>query len=413
MTLKVEPTGLFEGLTIIEIGQYVAAPFCGELFAHGGADVISIEPVSGSATRFSPPGAPDGIQFVTKARGKRSVAVDLGSESGRRIVRELCLTGDVVISSLRPGLAQRLRLDYPSLSADRPGIIVAEVDGFGDQGGERGCVDIVAQAASGLLASLALSDRPEVRRDVLLTDVAAGLLLAYGVSSALWFRERTGKGQRVATSMVAAGLALQNRTAHRIEHGDPALMSLVDELAEGADYAAVLQERNDRTNRMYPTYDVFETRTGWVAIGAAHRNAHVLLGAAGLDPAVERLSDPGLKGRLRQALAKQDADDVIADLERGGVPVARVRLLEELLTDDSQIGAGFIAEFEHHRLGRVRLPAAPLRFSAATYRAQPSVPDIGQHTVEVLRDIGLDQVAIEALVDEGVIGVDEKRADAN
>ncbi|WP_395160715.1 CaiB/BaiF CoA transferase family protein [Ilumatobacter sp.] len=397
-----EFTDLFAGLRVVEIGQYVAAPYCAELFANGGADVISIEPLTGSPTRFGPPGAPDGVQYLSKARGKRSISMALNTADGTRAARDLALSADVVISNLRPGLAERLGLDFETLSIEKPTIIVAHVDGFGDLGGERGCVDIVAQAASGLLASLALSARPDVRRDVLLTDVAAGMLLAFGVSSALWFRERTGRGQRVATSLMAAGLALQVRTAHVVGDGQPALIRVIDDLAEGAQFSDTLARRNALTNKMYPTYDVFETANGWVSVGAVRGNAHLLLAAAGLDPRSD-LTDPALSDQLRRSLASKDADDLIAELERGGVPVARVRLVEEVLLDDQQVEAGIVAEMHHDRLGRLRFPAAPVRFSGARYETSENVPDLGADTVAVLEEVGWSSADIDDLVSSGVL----------
>lgn len=403
LSLPSDAQDLFHGLRIVEIGQYVAAPLCAELFAHGGADVISVESLSGSPTRFSPPGAPDGIQYVSKARGKRSISVDLARPEGQDVVRDLCLSADVVISNLRPGLANRLGIGYESLAVTRPEIIVAEVDGFGDRGEGRGCVDIVAQAAAGLVSSLALSEKPEVRRDVLLTDVAAGVLLAFGISSALLERELSGRGQRVATSLVAAALTLQVRTAHVVGDGQPSLTQLVDDIAAGVPFEEVLNKRNQRTNQMYPTYDVFAAADGWVAIGAARTNAAHLLRHVGLDPATESLGDPTLSQRLRDAISAVEVDSLVAAMELRGVPVARVRLLEEFLLDDNQIESGFLSEFEHERIGRVRLPAAPVRFSRSRYQARGHVPDHGADSHAVLLELGRTFDQITQLIADGVV----------
>jgi CoA:oxalate CoA-transferase len=403
-----EPTterGLFEGLRVIELGQYVAAPLCAELFANGGAEVVSVEPITGTPTRFSPPGAPDGIQFVSKSRGKRSISLALNTDSGRAIARRICLDADIVISNMRPGAAARLGLDYESLAAENPAIIVGEVDAFGERDGEpsKAGVDIVAQAASGLLTSFSLTTDPVVVRDVLLTDVGAGILLAFGVSSALWARERTGRGQRVATSLVSAALAMQVRTAHVVPGADDDAIERVDALSAGARFEDVLDQRISASNRMYPTYDVFATATGWVAVGAVRHNAHVLYAFAGVDPAPEKLGGRTVSEALRAALAEVDADDMVAHLEAAGIPVAPVRLLEEVLVDPESVRAGLVDDFEHERLGRVRLPAAPLRFSDARYRTGRTTPELGEHTVTELRRLGFDDATIEAMVSEGVV----------
>lgn len=400
---------LFAGLRIVELGQYVAAPFAGELFAHGGAEVVSIEPTSGTATRLSPPGPPDGIQYVNKARGKRSITLALDQPEGRRIAREVCLSADVVISNMRPGAADRLGLGYAALSELSPRIIVAEVDGFGDHDAEdaKACVDIVAQAASGLLASLALGSRPRVRRDVLLTDVAAGMLLAFGVASALWHREQSGRGQRVTTSLLGAALALQVRTAHLVGDGDPELMGAVEDHRAGAvafDWA--LARRNAATNAMYPTYDVFAAADGWVAVGGVRNNGHVLYELAGIDPTVDDPDGRTLEERLRESLAALDRAAITAHLEAAGVPVGPVRLLEDVMSDDDLVAKGHVDEFEHPRLGRVRLPGAPVGFSGATYAARHTTPVAGEHTVDELARLGYDKSEIERLAAAGVVGTE-------
>lgn len=396
---------LFDGLRVIELGQYVAAPYCAELFAHGGAEVLSIEPPAGTPTRFSPPGAPDGIQYVSKARGKRSIALALNHDEGRRIALELCLTADVVISNMRPGSAERLGLGYAALAELKPSIIVAEVDGFGDHDGDdpKACVDIVAQGASGLLASLALDTEPRVRRDVLLTDVAAGMLLAFGVSSALWHRERTGRGQRVTTSLMGAALALQLRTAHIAGAGDAELMDTVQARQEGAPFEEVLARHNAATNRMYPTYDVFATADGWLAVGGVRHNGHVLYELAGIDSTAVDSDGRSLTEQLGERLRTLDAATVTAHLEAAGVPVGPVRLLEEVLTDPDQVARGHVDDFDHERLGRLRLPAAPVHFSGSTYAARRTTPTLGEHTVDELRRLGYDMSAIERLDAAGVV----------
>jgi len=152
-----EPEGLFAGVRVLELGQYISVPYCGELFAHGGAIVTKIEPVTGDQTRHNSPIIPgEGRQYINKARGKRGVPVDLSSERGREIVARVARDADVVLSNLRPGLAEELGLDYETLSATNAGLVYGEVTALGHLGpdGKKPGLDITAQAASGLMASI-------------------------------------------------------------------------------------------------------------------------------------------------------------------------------------------------------------------------------------------------------------------
>ena len=141
----------------------------------------------------------------------------------------------------------------------------------------------------------------------------------------------------------------------------------------------------------------------WVAVGAVRHNAHVLHAIAGVEPQGARgLADPEA---LRRGLSKVSADRLIAELEAAGVPVARVRLLEEVLLDPASVQSGLVDDFEHPRLGRVRLPAAPLRFSGSTYRTGRTTPRPGEHTRDELRRHGFTDDEIEGLVADGVVAV--------
>lgn len=195
-------------MTVVELGQYIAALYCAELLAHGGADVISVEPVDGGPTRRNSPLGPtgDGRQYVIKARGKRALPLGLSSPEGTAIVRELIRRADVLVTNLRPGLADELGFGWAQLREEQPALIFAEVNGFGDRGplANVACVDIVAQAASGLMRSLGRRDEGRaVPSDVMIADYTTGTLLAFGVAATLRHRDRTGRGQRVATSLMA------------------------------------------------------------------------------------------------------------------------------------------------------------------------------------------------------------------
>ena len=404
MTTTPAGAGIFAGIRVVEFGQYVAAPYAAEQFAHGGAEVVCVEPLRGTPTRHvGPRRGTDGTQFVVKARGKRSVALALGTEEGREAARRLCLDADVVISNLRPGAAERMGLDHETLRAEKPSLIYGEVDGFGEGAwSDRACVDLVAQAHGGLIASTASTPSLEFDRQQLFCDYTAGTLLAFGVAAALFHRERTGEGQRVATSLVAAALVLQHRTASVMLDHDQAKLDLVDARRAGLGFDEAFERRRRDAGVMPSTYGTFRTRDGWVAIGAIPSHFARFCDVVGVE-------GDGPDGRpapdaVASAIAERSSGELVEALVDAGIPVAPVRFLEEVLLDPDSEAAGLVQRHEHPRLGTVVMPAPPVRFGAeAAFVAAEHTPLIGQHTADELRRLDYDDETIDRLVADGIV----------
>jgi crotonobetainyl-CoA:carnitine CoA-transferase CaiB-like acyl-CoA transferase len=414
---------LFEGITIVEIGQYIAAPYAAELFAHGGADVISVEPVDGAPTRHNSPLGPtgEGRQYVNKARGKRALPVALGSDEGRVIVRRLIEDADVVITNLRPTLAGSLGLGWEQLHRERPDLVYAEVRGFGDRGplAEEACVDIVAQAASGLMRSLGRREEGRgVPSDVMIADFTAGALLAFAIAAALRYRDLTGQGQRVSTSLLAAALTAQHRRASRFDEIDTwhdeltarmaGLTSPGDTAPHSIDDVAEWRETEIGTAPYF--YNSYVVADGEVAVGAVAANGPRLLQAAGLDPGdlvdaarLEGMTVTETRDLVATRLIDRRADPLVAELRAAGIPAARVQFLEEALVDPDLVASGVIQRYDHPRLGPVTMPAPPVTFSLAGYAPGTDTPELGRHTDEVLRRLGYEQEVIDRLVADGIV----------
>jgi len=406
---------LFEGIKIVEIGQYIAAPYAAELFAHGGAEVVSIEPVDGGPTRHNSPLGPpgDGRQYVIKARGKESLPLALSSAEGRVIARRFVNEADVLITNLRPSLAEGLGLGWEQLSAERPELIYAEVRGFGDHGplAEVACVDIVAQAASGLMRSLGRREEGRgVPSDVMIADFTAGSLLAFAITAALRRRDRTGRGQRVSTSLIAATLTAQHRRANRFDRIDGWHDELAARMQQGDAIEDVAAWREDMIGTPPYFYNVYLVADGEVAVGAVAANGPRLLEVAGLDP--DDLADATKLNGLSVAettdlvaahLSNRRADELVTELRAVGVPTAKVRFLEEALADPDLLAAGVLQRFDHPRLGPTTLPAPPVTFSAATYSPGTDTPTFGANTDGLLRRLGYDEATIERLVADGIV----------
>ena len=408
--------GLFEGLRVLELGQYVAAPYAAELFAHGGADVIKVEPVTGDATRYnSPLGPNEGRQYIVKARGKRGIPLDLGTEEGRKVARDLALSSDVVITNMRPGVDVRLGLDFESLRVDNPSLVFGQISGFGNEGplASRPSVDMIAQSWSGLNVSVGAGHESRPRHnETFLCDYTAGLLLAFGVSSALRAVALGQPGQKVTTSLAHAALVLQHRNANVFEGIDDwkrDVAGWVDELGlEGA--LAKRSEQNLLDTFFFTSYP---TADGVVGVGAVGTMTAVLCEEFGVpDPRAlpewaDRPRRVGLfddaRNALTSAFAALPADEIVERLQAHGIPVSRFRLLEEVMFDDEAEAGDLLHVWQHPTLGEVRMPSAPVSFSNAEYRARDSSPAIGEHTDEVLRDLGYDEPTIERLITDGIV----------
>jgi crotonobetainyl-CoA:carnitine CoA-transferase CaiB-like acyl-CoA transferase len=412
--------GVFAGYRVLELGQYVAVPYCAELFAHGGADVIKIEPITGDATRINSEIVPgEGRQYIIKNRGKRGIPIDLGKPAGQALARRIALSCDVVLSNMRPGLVERLCLDYQSLSQEKPGIVFGEISGFGAEGplGGKPAMDVVVQAASGLMMSgAALRDGRPVATENFLTDYTAGVLLAFGVASALLERQRSGRGQKVSTSLFQAAFTLQHANANVIDAVDGWKRDFVAWLeAEqpNADQAAQRRREALASDRWF--WNTYQTLDGVVTIAASRglqRKLGEILGVDDrslTDPTWVQPDDPRphiaeLTAKARAAAAGWRADALVAALEAAGIPCSRVIFPEEALLGEHGRANGFVETFDHPRIGPITLPAAPLSFSDSRYHAAHTSAAYGEHSRGVLAELGLDEATIADLIGENVVG---------
>jgi crotonobetainyl-CoA:carnitine CoA-transferase CaiB-like acyl-CoA transferase len=394
--------GPLKGMTVVELAHIMAGPVCGRMLADMGADVIKVERVPGGDTArgFLPPDV-DGepAAFMMLNRNKRGIAVDLKAPAGKEIVQRLLKTADVVIENYRKGTMERLGLGYDELSKSNPGLIYCEISGFGRTGpyADRGGFDLVAQGMSGLMSVTGEGpDRPPVKCGPPVTDITAGLLATMGVLAATIERNKTGRGQRVDTSLFEAGIT------QTFWQSAIALATGVSPTPMGS------------AHPLNAPYEAFQTADGWLTLGASSQVVWQRLpDVLGLP---ELLSDSRFlqnedrmahRAELADALApafkKRSTNDWLERLDAAGVPAGPVLSVGEMLADPQTKAREMLIETEHQRLGPVQTIGFPVKFSETPAAIERGAPTLGQHTTEVLLELGYADSDIDKLVADNVV----------
>ena len=394
--------GPLKGVTVVELAHIMAGPVCGRMLADMGADVIKVERVPGgdAARGFLPPDV-DGepAAFMMLNRNKRGIAVDLKAPAGKEIVQRLLKTADVVIENYRKGTMERLGLGYDELSKSNPGLIYCEISGFGRTGpyADRGGFDLVAQGMSGLMSVTGEGpDRPPIKCGPPVTDITAGLLATMGVLAATIERNKTGRGQRVDTSLFEAGIT------QTFWQSAIALATGVSPTPMGS------------AHPLNAPYEAFQTANGWLTLGAASQVVwqrlpdvlglpELLTDSRFLQNEDRMAHRAELADALAPAFKKRSTNDWLERLDAAGVPAGPVLSVGEMLADPQTKAREMLVETEHQRLGPVPTIGFPVKFSETPAAIERGAPTLGQHTTEVLRELGYADSDIDKLVADSVV----------
>lgn len=393
------PTGPLAGITVLDLTRVMSGPFSTMVLADLGADVIKVEePVSGDDTRhWGPPFIGDeSTYFLSINRNKRSLAIDLKSDQGRAVVQQLARGADVVVENFRPGVAAKLGLGYEELSAENPGLIFASISGYGQSSTEshKPGYDPMMQARSGLMSITGDTDGLPSRVGVATADISAGLWTAIGILAALHHRSVTGRGQSLDISLLDAQVSwLTNVASAWFATGEVAGRY-------GTGHPSIVPS------------EAFRTHDGLLMVAAGNDAMWLrMAGALGVPELgkhpkfATNASRVAYREELRQELEAILATDVtsawLQRLDAAGVPAARVNSIGEALTDPLLAERDMIVELEHATLGPVRSVGSPLKLSATPTSMRSAPPLLGQHTTEVLRELGLDDDVIDDIVRRG------------
>jgi formyl-CoA transferase len=420
--------GPLDGVRVVDFTEYVAGPYAGQMLADMGADVVKFEPPIGDFWRLTNMIAADESRgFISVNRGKRSIVVDLKTDGGREVVHRAIAGADVMLSSFRPGVASRLGVDYETVSKLNPTLIFARNTAFGPEGpySEKTGFDLVAQAMTGIVAfeSQGKDGHPHSITTAAITDYLSGMNMAYGVVNALYQRTQTGKGQLIDTSLFASGLALQYRPLLSVEMFDAEpraeLLSLLDEArTQGVSVDEVLAQQAAAGHvrpgapavATNPYYQIYKTRDGHFVIGCLNnrlrRAAAEIIGVEDSRLATNEWDSTALdiddaaklNARIAEVFASRTNAEWLPPFEAAGVPCGPVRITEELYDDPQVQAQNLVVNLEHPMLGTIRTVGSPIKMSEAQTTALRPSPMLGQHTREVLAELGYSAGEIDALI---------------
>lgn len=383
-----------KGIRVLDFGRYIAGPYCAALLGDYGADVIRIEAPGGNDDRYTVPVAEDGsgAMFMQMNRGKRCMTLKPGSPEGREIVRRLVETADVVVANLPHDALTKLGLDYESLSAINPRIILATASAFGREGplAQNVGFDAVGQAMSGAVHLTGTRDQP-YRAQVNYVDFGTALHTAFGVMVALREREATGRGQCVSGSLLGTALAFSNALA-------------IDHALNGI-------ERQPIGNRSYssgPT-DIFRTRDGWIVTQIV--GGGIFARWANLVGRPELIDDPryasdilrgdngeALSGIMQRWCSGRSSADAIAELSAARVPAAPVLRAGEALAQPQVAAMGLVEPVDYPGTpGMPPVIRTPITLSANAKVPSDRAPKVGEHSATILTELGYGPAEISAL----------------
>lgn len=387
-------SNVLEGIRVLDFGRYIAGPFCASLLSDMGAEVIRIEKVQGSEDRFLSPVSDtgDGALFMQMGRNKLGMTLNPMKPEGREVVKKLVASADVVVANLPPDTLHAMGLDYDSLTAIKPDIILTMISAFGTGGpySNRVGFDGLGQAMSGAMYMTGTPEQP-VKSYAPFIDFGTASLSAVGTMAALFERQKTGKGQVVEASLFNTALTMMNGT-------------LIEQ-------AMIERNRTATLNRSQTSgpADTFKTRDGWVLIqsvgGPLFERWVALMG----EP--EWLDDPRFKDditrgdngeliseRLARWCAERNSAEVLAEMEAARIPAGPVMSPQQVLDDPHVAARGMFKQLEYPGASKAApVMTTPFSLSANPTAVKHRAPLLGEHTDQIMQELGYSAAQIEQL----------------
>ncbi len=389
-----------DDLVVVDLSRALAGPYCTMMLADLGARVIKVEsPDGGDDTRgWGPPFlGGESAYFLSVNRNKQSVTLNLKHPRGRDLLLRLIARADVLVENFRPGTMERLGLAYAAVHDAAPRLIFCSISGFGQTGPyrERAAYDLIVQGMGGIMGITGEPDGPPMRVGVAISDICAGMFAAYGILAALRVRDRTGRGQQVDVSLLDGQVAWMTYMA--------------------ANYFAT-GENPPRAGQAHPNlvpYQPFPTRDGFVNVAVGSEGLwQKFCGAMEMpiaaDPrfatnAARVANRKDLVEALNPVFARRTTTEWVTRLLAAGVPAGPIYRMSEVMTDEQVRHREMVVELEHPRAGRITVNGTPVKLTETPGGIRTPPPVLGEHTEDVLRELGLAEAELTGLRDDGVI----------
>ena len=377
---------------VIDLSHVRSGPTCVKQFADFGADVIKVESPATAGEESGLGGTRDGYEMQNLHRNKRSLTLDLKRPEGQDVFHKLVKTADVVVENYRPDVKARLGCDYATLSAVNPRIVLASVSGFGQEGPyrDRPGMDQIAQGMSGLMSVTGFPDQPPTRTGAAIVDVAAGLFAALGVMTALLEREVSGHGQWVQSSLLQSGLALMDFQAARY--------LLAGEVGErvGNDHPSIVPTSAYITSNGYINVATYGNEI-WRRLCKAIGREDLLEKSEYATPSGRIAHRAAINATLNETFEGSDSAHWIGLLNEAGVPCGPIYSVDQVFADPQVRLLQQGARVTHPRLGEIELVNQAVKLDRTPASLVSATPDLGEHTDEILQELGLEPSRIAAL----------------
>jgi CoA:oxalate CoA-transferase len=377
--------GPLSGIRILDLTRVLAGPYCTALLADLGADVIKLEPPGGDEYRHIGPFVDgESALFQLVNRGKRSIVLDLKQPQARAMAKSIALSCDCVVENFRPGVAAKLGLDAVGLRREKPSLVYASISGFGQTGPwtEQPAYDLVVQALSGMMAVNGEEGGGPLKVGESFADLAGGLFASWSVLAALLKRQRTGEGSTLDIAMHDALFALLPTAQAQLFYG---------------------RREPRRVGNRHPLstpFGCFAAKDGMFALCVLNEKHFALLaglmGKAGLehDPrfnsdSARTAHEPELKSMIETWSKDFTRDEIVAVLATAGIPAAPIRGFSDAAVSEQAVARKIVIELPHDKLGTVSVVAQPVWFDGEKPQATQSAPGLGQHSAEVLSELGV------------------------